>query len=312
MDVTGKKFCISVLKAYRAKKKPKSCHVLGDIFVISREIKCMDATYRKLLTYSYNIVGSYDDAKDLVQSVFEKYIVLDKTHIGNETNYLIKTVINASINFKNRQSRQTGYGVWLPEPLATDSADFRLIKEQTVSYSLLMLMERLNAKERAVFILKEAFAYTHEEIAEVLETTVENSRQLLARAKKGLDQQSVKAPAPSQKVLERYIQSIVDADIKGLEALLREDIRLMADGGTRVKVVADVATGREATARLLQYVYTLFLRNTKYSFETINHQPAICFYKDDVLYNCHVLELDGDGQIVNIFSIVAPEKLRSI
>ncbi len=48
---------------------------------------------------------------------------------------------------------------------------------------LLILMEKLNPKERAVFILKEGFGYAHEEIAEVLSATVENSRQLLSRAK---------------------------------------------------------------------------------------------------------------------------------
>jgi RNA polymerase sigma factor (sigma-70 family) len=272
----------------------------------------MDATYRKLLTYSYNIVGSYEDAKDLVQSTMEKYITLDKRHIEHEVNYLIKTVINASINFKNRAEKQKGYGVWLPEPMATESPDLNLIKEQTASYSLLVLMEKLNAKERAVFILKEAFGYSHEEIAEVLDTTLENSRQLLTRARKSLDQTSVRADMPAQGVLEKYIQSILDADLDTLESLLVEDIRLMADGGRSVKVVKDVAVGKEAAARLLQHVYTLFLRDTEYTFTTINHQPAICFYKNGTLYNCHVLEITADGHIGNIFSIVAPEKLRTI
>jgi RNA polymerase sigma factor (sigma-70 family) len=272
----------------------------------------MDAMYRKLLTYSYNIVGSYEDAKDLVQSTMEKYITLDKKHIEHEVNYLIKTVINASINFKNRAERQKGYGMWLPEPMATESPDLNLIKEQTASYSLLVLMEKLNAKERAVFILKEAFGYSHEEIAEALDTTIENSRQLLTRARKALDQAPARADMPAQGVLEKYIQSIVDADLNTLEQLLVEDIRLMADGGRSVKVIAAVAEGKIAAAQKLQQVYTLFLRDTDYSFTTVNHQPAICFYKNGALYNCHVLEITADGRIGNIFSIVDPEKLRTM
>jgi len=271
----------------------------------------MDATYRKLLTYSYNIVGSYDDAKDLVQGVFEKYVAMDKGHIDHETNYLIRTVINASINFKNRQARHEGYGVWLPEPLATESADFRLIKEQTASYSLLVLMERLNARERAVFILREAFGYSHEEVANVLNTSVENSRQLLTRARKAIGQVSVRATRASREVLERYVQSIVDADIKGLEDLLLEDIRLMADGGASEKVIAGVIEGSSAAAKMLKRVYTLFLGSTRYTFTIVNHQPAICFYKGDVLYNCHVLDITAEGKISHIYSVVAPEKLQS-
>lgn len=50
--------------------------------------------------------------------------------------------------------------LWLPEPVATDdAADKNLHLNKVLSYSLLVLMERLNARERAVFILRESFDY---------------------------------------------------------------------------------------------------------------------------------------------------------
>jgi len=115
----------------------------------------MQENYRKLLTYSYNIVGSFEDAKDLVQDVIEKYISLDKSNIRDESNYLIKSTINHSINFKNRQNKKEIFGEWLPEPISFDNTDTKLIKEQTATYTMLVLFEKLNPKERAVFILKE-------------------------------------------------------------------------------------------------------------------------------------------------------------
>ena len=76
---------------------------------------------------------------------------------------------------------------WLPEPIATEEADKAVRLNDIAAYSLLILLEKLNPKERAVFILKEGFDYAHEEIADVLSTTVESSRQLLSRAKRKLD-----------------------------------------------------------------------------------------------------------------------------
>ncbi len=152
----------------------------------------MESNYRKLLTYSYNIVGSYEDAKDLVQDVLEKYISIDKTTIQNELNFLIKSTINHSINFKNRQSKKETFGEWLPEPISFDNADTKLIKEQTAGYTMLVMLEKLNPKERAVFILKVGFDYQHNEIAELLDITQDNSRQLLSRANKTPTGASVK------------------------------------------------------------------------------------------------------------------------
>lgn len=93
----------------------------------------MQENYSRLLTYAYNITGSYEDSQDLVQDVMEKYISLDKSEIRNETNFLIKSTINHAINFKNRHSKKMVYGEWLPEPLSFENAEHKLIKEQTAA-----------------------------------------------------------------------------------------------------------------------------------------------------------------------------------
>lgn len=130
----------------------------------------------KLLPYAYNILGSVDDALDVIQDVMVKRLSGVGAALENESAYLIKSVINRAINLKNRNKRIRGEKMWLPEPVATESADAGIKKKEIISYSMLVLLEHLNAKERGVFILKEAFDYAHEEIAETLSITVENSR----------------------------------------------------------------------------------------------------------------------------------------
>jgi RNA polymerase sigma factor (sigma-70 family) len=272
----------------------------------------MDATYRKLLTYAYNIIGSYEDAKDVVQDVLEKYIHLDKSNIANEVSYLVRMVINQSINFKTKFVKHTTYGVWLPEPVSTETVESGLVREQVASYTLLVLMERLNAKERAVFVLREAFNYAHEEIAAALNIGADDSRQVYSRVKKSLNPQAPATRKPMTHKLNSYIEAIVNADVKALEDLFAAEIRVMADGGRSARVVKDLEIGREPTAQLLQYVYGLFLDGKHYTFTEVNHQPAICFWINNRLYNCQVFLFDEYEQISHIYSMVDPVKLRSI
>lgn len=144
----------------------------------------METLRRLLITYAYNITGSYEDAKDIVQDAYIKFMNVEKD-IENKKAYLIRSVINLSINFKKKQKKLLFEypGMWLPEPVATEKADMEINSKEILSYSLMVLLEKLNAKQRAVFILREAFNYDHEEIADVLRITVENSRKILSRAK---------------------------------------------------------------------------------------------------------------------------------
>ncbi|WP_126974327.1 sigma-70 family RNA polymerase sigma factor [Gynurincola endophyticus] len=276
----------------------------------------MQKNYNKLLTYAYNIVGSYEDARDLVQDVLEKYITLDKSGIRHESNFLIKSTINHAINFKTRQSKKEVFGEWLPEPVSFENADAKLIKEETATYTMLVLLEYLKPKERAAFILKEGFDYSHAEIAELLEISIENSRQLLSRANKQLKAGKYTNYTPhsgqSFETLARYQKALAQADIVELQNLLVNDIKLSADGGTKVQIVSGSEIGKTATATLLVYVQQHFLMGKEFTFQFFNHQPAICFWEHEKLHNCHILQLSADGLIQEIYSIVDPDKLKNI
>src|SRR5690606_4759914 len=87
-------------------------------------------------------------------------------------------------------ARKAYRGSWLPEPIGTGSADGDLVQKDILTYSMMVLLERLTASERAVFILREGFSYSHDEIAEVLDLTAPASRQLLRRAKARLKDSS--------------------------------------------------------------------------------------------------------------------------
>ena len=265
-----------------------------------------------LLPYAYNILGSVEDAKDAIQDVLTKYLTIDKTKIENEIGYLTKSVINQSINIKNRQAKITTHKVWLPEPLSTTKTDDNLNSEEILSYSLLVLFEKLSTKERAVFILKEAFDYQHKEIAETIDISIENSRKLLSRAKtklaKNKKEGSNLQPTNPVSFMGSYMETIKNGDVKKLEKLLSEDISLYADGGENIKVVRELTEGKNACSKLLLYVYKAYLEELTVKTTEINHEPALLFFKEDVLINCQVFKID-QNKITNIYSIVDPKKL---
>src|SRR5690606_4857809 len=107
------------------------------------------------------------------------------------------------------------------------------------------LLDTLNTKERAVFLLKEAFEYPHEEIAKVLTLSVENSRQLLTRAKKKLKQRPShisKSAVSERTYLEKYVETIRKGDVKSLEKMLSKEVWVLADGGQKLIVVAQLTS----------------------------------------------------------------------
>lgn len=267
-----------------------------------------------LFPYAYNILGSSEDAKDTIQDILIKYLSIDKDHIENEIGFLVKSVINQSINVKKKKKTISADSIWLPEPVSTEQADMHINKEEILSYSILVLLENLSPKERAVFILKEAFDYSHKEIAETIGFTLENSRKLLSRAKVKLNQYRNAETRSSQKDqshLKNYIQVMKNGDITALEKLLSEDILLAADGGENIKVVRELTTGIGNASKLLIYVYNAFLNGLECRISYVNHQPAILFFQNGILYNCQVFEMDST-KIRSIYSIVDPKKLKSL
>lgn len=267
---------------------------------------------RKLFPYAYNILGSAAEARDAIQDVIVKHISAPKPELDNETGYLVRSVINHAINLKKRGKKIAGDTTWLPEPVATETADGHINRTEVLSYSMLVLLEHLNPKERAVFILKEAFDYSHEEIAETLSLSVDNSRKLFSRAKSALSKSGnfTTSIPPDPRILQDYVRNIQNGDTQALATMLSKEIAVKTDGG-HIKIVNPLVVGSNPVIDLMLYVYNNYQQSLSIRYGNINHQPALLFYKADLLVNCQVFEIDPDNsRIKGIFSIVDPDKLK--
>ena len=269
-----------------------------------------------LTTYAYNILGTYEEAKDVVQDAFLKFMGMDSGKIDDKRNYLIRTVINLSINAKKRQQKlvDTYPGPWLPEPVATEKADTGIVQKEILSYSLMVLLEKLNVQQRAVFILKEAFDYNHEEIAGVLDITVENSRKLLSRAKEQLQKGTSvsRRPQPVQTgYIDKYLTAIREGDTRQLEQMLHDEVILLSDGGGKATAATKPLMGIKSVLSFLVGVFTKSYQQTRIVQKEVNHEPALFYYYDGQLVTCQIFSI-RDGQVENVYFMRNPDKLKEL
>jgi RNA polymerase sigma-70 factor (ECF subfamily) len=288
--------------------------------ILNKDISAPNTTVmqnyqRVLFPYAYNILGTSYDALDAIQEAVANYYARNREGIEDEKNYLIRSVINQSINLKNKKKASTCAEVWLPEPLSTESADKNTELKEIASYSMLVLLEQLNAKERAVFVLKEAFDYSHEEIADFLSIAVENSRKILSRAKRKLKPGRSDAdirPAVATEQLEHYVSAIRTGNIAALKELFSQDIEFYADGGVSLNVAAKTLVGNDAVSDVLLMVYKKHQSGFSIVPANVNHHPALLYYSGRQLISCQVFEFSSSGKITRMNIVVDPEKLRNL
>ncbi|WP_253735683.1 RNA polymerase sigma factor SigJ [Paenibacillus sp. FJAT-26967] len=200
-----------------------------------------------LISIAYRMLGSLADAEDIVQDVFVDAEPHGLAHIENRKAYLCRSVTNRCINYLKsaRKRREVYVGTWLPEPLVTTSEGDPMdtvVKQESITYALLVTLEQLNPAERAVFILRETLHYTYKEIAEVLDRTEGGCRKLCSRAKAKLAvpwEQPSSALSPRTEQEEKFVELFLHAVSSGrfdecLSMLTREAI-LYTDGGGKVR-----------------------------------------------------------------------------
>jgi RNA polymerase sigma-70 factor (ECF subfamily) len=274
----------------------------------------MNNDWSDLQSYAYHIVGSVEDARDIVQGTLLHIFETDTSHVDNKDFYIRKAVINRSIDFRRKkQNRASHYpGTWLPEPVETNTALTAMERRDMLRYSLLVLLEKLEPRPRAVFILKEAFGYSHEEIAAVLDISASLSRQILSRAKKELRVQEMsRSKRIKSGYLNQFLQVLEKGDLPTIEQWLSNDITLVSDGGGKVKAARLPIHGQERAAKFMTGIYHKFYRQMSFRITTINRQPSICWFEGDQVVNCLVFNF-RDGLISEAYYIRNPDKLKHL
>src|SRR4051794_19576040 len=216
-------------------------------------------SYRPLLfSIAYRMLGSANDAEDVVQDAWLRYAEGAPADLRSLKAWL--TTVTARLCLDQlkaaRTTREAYVGSWLPEPVLTseERPDAMLQRHESVTLAFLVLLDTLSPEERAVFLLREVFDYSHDEIAGMLEMSAANSRQLLHRAKariaEGRPRQTLE-PDAKRRLAERFVGAFTSSDATALAELLADDVKFVSDGGGKAAAARRPLDGRAAVLNLL-------------------------------------------------------------
>jgi len=195
---------------------------------------------RRLFGIAYRMLGSAAEADDIVQDVWLRWQSTNQGVVQDPPAYLATATTRLAMNLaRSARSRREAYvGTSLPEPIDT-SADPRLGAERSEALKLavLLLLEKLAPTERAAYILREAFDYTYEQIADVLHLTEDNARQLVSRARKHITDRRRRpvSSAEQRRLFDVFIAAARKGDLAALEGLFASDIVSYSNGGGVVR-----------------------------------------------------------------------------
>jgi RNA polymerase sigma-70 factor (TIGR02957 family) len=288
------------------------------------ELEAFERLRPRLEAIAYRLLGSAAEAEDAAQETFLRWADADREQIRVPDAWLTRVLTNLCLTqLKSARARREVYvGQWLPEPVLdgdpmlgpADTAEQR----ESVSTAMLVLMERLTPNERAVYVLREAFSFSHAEIAEMLDLTEVSSQQILHRAKEHLAAERKRAavdPADARPVVEEFLAAATSGKIEPLVRLLTSDAMGVGDGGGKVPARAKPFFGAEAVAKFLRGLFrpsevkraAVGGRPDIYAW-TANGRPALVVAVNGELVGVMSLEATTEG-IAAVLTQVNPDKL---
>ncbi|WP_031172948.1 RNA polymerase sigma-70 factor [Streptosporangium roseum] len=273
-----------------------------------------------LFSIAYRILGSVGEAEDAVQETWLRFDG-SATRPTSTKALLSAAVTRISIDVLRsaRVRREEYVGPWFPEPLLSDpyqDPERSVELADSVSMAALLLLERLSPLERAVFVLREVFAFGFDEVAAAVGRSEAACRQLLVRARRHMEAGRPRFEAvrkEREELASRFFDALREGDVAGLRELLAADVSMVGDGGGKAPQLARAVIGAENVARLLASVFPRMARvDVTFEPQEVNGQPGAIFRDRDgkVL---HILALDVlDGQIQTIRSVINPDKLGHV
>ncbi|MEV6867992.1 RNA polymerase sigma-70 factor [Streptosporangium subroseum] len=270
-----------------------------------------------LFTVAYEMLGSAADAEDVLQETWLRWMKVDVRQVRDQRAYLVRITTRRSLDrLRTMRRRKEAYiGSWLPEPLLTapDVAEDVELAE-SVSMALMLVLETLSPTERAVFVLREAFTVSYDEIAAAVGKSPAAVRQIAHRARRHVDARrprEVFSPSQARAALESFQRALEARDLQGLLDVLAPEIVLVSDGGGVKRAAPRPITGADKVARFI--VGGLGKAEVALSGEAtvVNGNPALLVRVDGEIDGVIAIGVEG-ARITGLYYVRNPEKLTRI
>jgi len=270
----------------------------------------------RLRGIAYRMLGSLAEAEEVVQDAWLRWHEADYVARDDPTGWLVTVTTRLSINRLRaaKVQREHYAGMWLPEPVLTDSPDSpeqMLERADDVSVAFLLMLERLAPEARAAFLLREVFDADYDELASAIGKSEAACRQLVHRARAQLREERPRyevSPDTHRRLLGRFAQALTGGDFSALKALLADDAQLIGDGGGKVPSFGRPMLGAQRIAQLFFAANLRLKDELRIELALINGEWGLLRFFNGALESAQSYETDGE-RIVRIHVQRNPDKL---
>lgn len=275
---------------------------------------------QRLFGLAYRMLGTPSDAEDVLHDAWLRWHAQDTDALDDPEAWLVTVTTRIALDRLRRAKTERAHysGPWLPEPLTVDAEqpEAQLERAESLTLTFLLLLERLSAEERAAFLLREVFDYSHAETAAMLEISEDVCRQRVHRAKQRLREDRPRQPLPDthtqRRLLERFAQALQQPDLETLRALFAEDALHVADSGGLARATLHPLHGAERLARLYRQIALLQRQyGVRHEIRLLNGAPALLSWCDDTLVAASWIDDNGE-HITAVHALRHPGKLARL
>lgn len=193
----------------------------------------------RLFGIAYRVVKNAADAEDVVQDVWVRWQMKDRSAVRDAGAFLATTTMRLAINLiqSAHWRRETDLDFSLSEPVASGAcAEAEASRSEAFQLAVVALLEKLSPSERAAFVLREAFDYSYREIADILQVQEANARQLVTRARRHVadDRRASLSAAEQRHFLAAFAAAAQNGALESLEAFFAGTVRGAHGNGERV------------------------------------------------------------------------------
>ncbi len=295
------------------------------------------SSQRYLWAICYRMTGNAADADDIVADTFTR--AMERPPVRTDLPWrpwLVRVALNLSKDLLRKRKRREYTGPWLPSPVETDPASFepelasgdttagRYDLLESVSFAFLLSLEQLRPQQRAVLLLRDVFDYSVKETATALDISAANVKTTLHRARRTMgaydDQRRPNTDQLKQQTRDamiRFMTALAARDVATIEELLSEDVRLSSDGGGFYLAALNPIIGRDKVTRFYLGLTSNRTQATWANILEINGAPGMLVelkskHPRDPPRAVTSVELDADGRICTIHTVMNPRKLRGL
>lgn len=275
------------------------------------DVHTFEAHRDRMMGIAYRMLGSVSEAEDAVQECWLRWSRVDEV-VRSPSAYLNTIVIRLCLDrLKSAQARRETYvGPWLPEPWITAEPPEDPVMASSLSIAFMRLLETLTGPQRAALLLRDVFEHEYDEIAQMLDTSPANARQLARRARSRVQDapRFTVDPQRHSAMLVAFGVAAAQGDVSAIATLLTEDAVGWSDGGGKVTAARVPVHGGAKLAKMYAHFAAQTPEGASFEPAWVNGMPGIVTRIAGRVVFVHVLGFQAE-RIAAIYAMLNPDKL---